>query len=45
MGAHEVLDASAARIRDLGEAFSSVYGDDWLKLAFMQGLTNEGQGG
>lgn len=42
MGVHEVLNAFAARFRDLREGFSSVYGQDWLKWAFVQDLTNRG---
>jgi len=38
LGAHEVPDALAARLRDLGEACSNVYGEDRLKMAFIQGL-------
>jgi len=38
LGAHEVPDAFAARLRDLGEACGNVYGEDRLKMAFIQGL-------
>jgi len=38
LGAHEVADAFAARFRDLGEACENVYGEDRLKMAFIQGL-------
>jgi len=38
LGAHEVSDAFAARWRDLGEACGRVYGEDRLKMAFIQGL-------
>ena len=38
LGAHEVPDAFAARLRDLGDACGNMYGDDWLKMAFIQGL-------
>jgi len=40
LGAHEVPDAFAARFRDLGEACGNVYGEDRLKMAFIQGLPN-----
>jgi len=36
--AHDVPDALAARLRDLGEAGGNVYGEDRLKMAFIQGL-------
>ncbi|OSX77706.1 hypothetical protein BU14_0136s0004 [Porphyra umbilicalis] len=38
LGAHEVPDAFAAHLRDLGEACGNVYGEDRLKMAFSQGL-------
>jgi len=38
LGAHEVPDAFAARSRDLGEACGNVYGEDRLKMAFIQGV-------
>jgi len=38
LGAQEVPDAFAARLRDLGEACGNVYGEERLKLAFIQGL-------
>ena len=38
LGAHEVPDAFAARLWDLGEACGNVYGEDRLKMAFIQGL-------
>jgi len=38
LGAHEVPDAFAARLRDLREAFGNVYGEDRPKMAFIQGL-------
>jgi len=38
LGAHEVPDAFAARLRDLGEACGNVYGEDRLKMAFIQEL-------
>jgi len=38
LGAHEVPDAFAAGLRDLGEACGNVYGEDRLKMAFIQGL-------
>jgi len=38
LGAHEVPDAFAARLRGLGEACGNVYGEDRLKMAFIQGL-------
>jgi len=38
LGAHEVADAFAARLPDLGEACGNVYGEDRLKMAFIQGL-------
>jgi len=38
LGAHEVPDAFAARLRDLGEACAHVYGEDRLKMAFIQEL-------
>jgi len=38
LGAHEVPDAFAARLRDLGEACGKVYGEERLKIAFIQGL-------
>ena len=38
LGAHEVPDAFAARLRDLGDACGNVYGEDRLKMAFIQGL-------
>jgi len=38
LGAHEVSDAFAARLRDLGEACGNVYGEDRLEMAFIQGL-------
>jgi len=37
-GAHEVPDAFAARLRDLREACGNMYGEDGLKMAFIQGL-------
>jgi len=41
LGAHEVPDAFAARLRDLGEACGNVYGEDRLKMAFIQGLPKD----
>jgi len=38
LGAHEVPNAFAARLRDLGEARGNLYGEDRLKMAFIQGL-------
>ena len=38
LGAHEVPDAFAARLRDQGEACVNVYGEDRLKMAFIQEL-------
>jgi len=38
LGAHEVPDAFAARLRDLGEACGNVYGEYRIKMAFTQGL-------
>jgi len=38
LGAHEVSDAFAARLRDLGEARGNVYGEDRLKMTFIQKL-------
>jgi len=38
LGAHEVPDAFAARFQDLGDACGNVYGEDRLKMAFIQGL-------
>jgi len=38
LGAHEVLDSLAARLRDLGEACGNVYLEDRLKMAFIQGI-------
>jgi len=38
LGAHEVPDAFAARLRDLGEACGNFYGEDRLKMALIQGL-------
>jgi len=38
LGAHEVPDAFASRLRDLGQACENVFGEDWLKMAFIQGL-------
>jgi len=38
LGAHEVPDAFAARLWDLEEACGNVYGEDRLKMAFIQGL-------
>jgi len=37
LGAHDVPDAFAARLRDLGEACGNVYGEYRLKVAFIQG--------
>ena len=34
LGAHEVPDAFAARLRDLGEACGNVDGEDRIKMAF-----------
>jgi len=38
LGAHEVPDAFAAHLRDLGEACGNLYGEDRLKMVFIQGL-------
>jgi len=38
LGAHEVPDAFAARLRDVGEACENVYGEDRLKMAFIREL-------
>jgi len=38
LGSHEVPDAFAARLRDMGEACGNVYGEDRLKMALIQGL-------
>jgi len=38
LGAHEGPDAFAACLRDLGGACGNVYGEDRLKMAFIQGL-------
>jgi len=38
LGTHEVPDAFAAHLWDLGEACGHVYGEDRLKMAFIQGL-------
>jgi len=38
LGVHEVPDAFAARLRDLRWACGNVYGEDRLKMAFIQGL-------
>jgi len=38
LAAHEVPDAFATRLPDLGEACRNVYGEDRLKMAFIQGL-------
>jgi len=38
LGAQEVPDALAARLRDLREACRNVYGEDRLNMAFIQGL-------
>ena len=38
LGAHEVPDAFAARLQDLGEACGNVYGEDRREMAFIQGL-------
>ena len=38
LGAQEVPDAFAARFRDMGEACRNVYGENRLKMAFIQGL-------
>jgi len=38
LGAHEVPDAFAARLQDMGEACGNVYGEDRLKMALIQGL-------
>jgi len=38
LGAHEVPNAFAARLRDLGKASGNVHGEDRLKMAFIQGL-------
>jgi len=38
LGAHEVPDALAARLRDRGKACVNVYGEDRPKMAFIQGL-------
>ena len=38
LGTHEVPDAFAARLLDLGEACGNVYGEDPLEMAFIQGL-------
>ena len=40
LGADELPDAFAARLWDLGDACGNVYGDDRLKIAFIQGLLN-----
>jgi len=42
LGAHEVPDAFAARLRDLGEACENVYGEGRLKMALIQGLSDRG---
>jgi len=38
LGAHEVPDAFAARFRELSEACGNVYGEDRLKMEFIEGL-------
>ena len=38
LGAREVPDAFRARLRDLGEACDNMFGEHWLKMAFIQSL-------
>jgi len=38
LGAQDVPDAFAARLRDVGEACGNVYGEDRLMMAFIQGI-------
>ena len=45
LGAHEIPDAFAARLPDLGEACGNMYGEDLLNIAFIQGLSKKLQVG
>jgi len=38
LGAQDVTDAFAARLRDVWEACGNMYGEDWLKMAFIPGI-------